>query len=237
MLLGLSNASDRPATRRRDLPVRSTPRLLRPDGTSALGLEPQSFAPRVTRSARRGAGQAIEHGPETRFTTSTEPPILRVHSMRATSRRTRHCRSVAEGRPAAAAVRPLVGYSIRARGFTAPGLSTRSSLWAMPSWSRGQPGVIGLPSGRVLRGRGLRAAMPAGPEPEFGLYLQARRPAAVAWLSRWVRWRDFCLPTDPDDAHDALVEVWQRAETQRVEVACEGGRGRTGTALACIATP
>jgi protein-tyrosine phosphatase len=33
-----------------------------------------------------------------------------------------------------------------------------------------------------------------------------------------------------------LQEAWQRARSQRVEVACAGGRGRTGTALACIAT-
>lgn len=43
------------------------------------------------------------------------------------------------------------------------------------------------------------------------------------------------MPADPDDAAAAFVEAWQRAATERVEVACEGGRGRTGTALACIA--
>ena len=33
----------------------------------------------------------------------------------------------------------------------------------------------------------------------------------------------------------ALTEAWQRAVTERVEIACAGGRGRTGTALACLA--
>ena len=33
----------------------------------------------------------------------------------------------------------------------------------------------------------------------------------------------------------ALTEAWQRATTERVEIACAGGRGRTGTALACLA--
>ena len=49
---------------------------------------PPSFAPRPhgQRTSRRG--QAIEHEPETRSTSSTQPPILRVYSMRATSRRT-----------------------------------------------------------------------------------------------------------------------------------------------------
>jgi len=32
-----------------------------------------------------------------------------------------------------------------------------------------------------------------------------------------------------------MLELWRRAETERVEVACTGGRGRTGTALACMA--
>ena len=32
-----------------------------------------------------------------------------------------------------------------------------------------------------------------------------------------------------------LTEAWQRAEAERVEIACAGGLGRTGTALACLA--
>jgi len=56
-----------------------------------------SFAPRPYRRRTSRWGQAIEHEPETRSTSSTQPPILRVHSMRATSRRTRQCRSEARG--------------------------------------------------------------------------------------------------------------------------------------------
>lgn len=37
------------------------------------------------------------------------------------------------------------------------------------------------------------------------------------------------------ELRSALQEAWQRAETERVEVACLGGHGRTGTALACLA--
>lgn len=33
----------------------------------------------------------------------------------------------------------------------------------------------------------------------------------------------------------ALREAWHRATNERVELACGGGRGRTGTALACLA--
>jgi len=57
----------------------------------------------------------------------------------------------------------------------------------------------------------------------------------MAWDTRWLRWPDFWLPVDQDDARDALREAWRRAEDERVEVACGGGRGRTGTALGCLA--
>lgn len=57
----------------------------------------------------------------------------------------------------------------------------------------------------------------------------------MSWPSRWVRWPDWWLPVDRDDARAALHEAWDRASAERVEVACGGGRGRTGTALACLA--
>jgi len=96
--------------------------------------------------------------------------------------------------------------------------------------------VLVLPSGRSVRGRALRAPFPEGPAPEFGLYLLGRAvPEPVAWSARWLRWPDFRLPTDREQARDALHEAWERAGRERVEVACAGGRGRTGTALACLA--
>ena len=102
-------------------------------------------------------------------------------------------------------------------------------------WEPSVPGALVLPSGRILRGRGLRRAEPsAGPAPDFGIYLLARQPPLLPWPSRWVRWPDFGLPRDRVDARVALVEAWQRAEHQRVEIACAGGVGRTGTALACL---
>jgi len=75
----------------------------------------------------------------------------------------------------------------------------------------------------------------AGPDPEAGLYLLGREPAPVPWLSTWLRWPDFRLPADPVATAAALRATWERAATQRVEVACGGGIGRTGTALACLA--
>lgn len=101
-------------------------------------------------------------------------------------------------------------------------------------WDLSEDGVLRLPSGRLIRGRALRAGDP-GSEPEFGLYLTGKPPPPVGWPSRWVRWPDWRLPADRADADAALVQLWQRAERERVEVACGGGRGRTGTALACLA--
>ena len=103
------------------------------------------------------------------------------------------------------------------------------------AWDPAMAGVLRLPSGRLVRGRGLRRPLPAGPLPDFGLYLLGRPPPPVPWEARWVRWPDFWLPSDPSAAASALREAWENAEAGRVEIACLGGNGRTGTALACLA--
>lgn len=103
------------------------------------------------------------------------------------------------------------------------------------SWDPASPGVLSLPSGRLVRGRGLRLPLPPGQVPDLGLYLLGSEPPPVPWQSRWLEWPDFGLPADRQDAIAALAEAWQRAAAERVEVACAGGRGRTGTALACLA--
>ena len=102
-------------------------------------------------------------------------------------------------------------------------------------WDPSAPGVLRLPSGRLVRGRGLRFPLPDGAQPQFGVYLLRRQPPALPWESRWVRWPDFGLPADEAEVLPALTEAWQRAAAERVELACDGGRGRTGTALACLA--
>ena len=94
--------------------------------------------------------------------------------------------------------------------------------------------MLELVDGRRVRGRGLRQPMPAGPDPQFGLYLLGKNPPPNAWPSRWLRWPDFRLPTDPDDARTAFLEAFERSASERVEIACVGGRGRTGTALVCL---
>jgi hypothetical protein len=69
----------------RNLPVRSSPCLRSPGWNGPpLGLSPEASAARQPGAddARQGRGQAIEHGPgQRRSTTSAEPPILRVHSI------------------------------------------------------------------------------------------------------------------------------------------------------------
>ena len=50
-----------------------------------------------------------------------------------------------------------------------------------------------------------------------------------------MRWPDFRLPASPSDLRAALGEALERSAAERVEVACGGGAGRTGTALACLA--
>lgn len=102
-------------------------------------------------------------------------------------------------------------------------------------WEPDAPGVLRLPSGRMIRGRGLSRPVPDGPAPAFALYLLGHEPPAVSWEYRWLRWPDFGLPADRAGTAAALAEAWTRADRERVEVACAGGLGRTGTALACLA--
>jgi Protein-tyrosine phosphatase len=117
--------------------------------------------------------------------------------------------------------RAVDGRSIgRARRLTASG----------PPWSD-DAGLVTLPSGHRVRGRPL--ARPACAA-DFALVLAAG--PVPAWSYRRVRWPDFWVPLDRADALDALVEAHRRAhEGERVEVACRGGVGRTGTALAALA--
>ncbi|WP_314177713.1 protein-tyrosine phosphatase family protein [Streptomyces winkii] len=103
------------------------------------------------------------------------------------------------------------------------------------TWEPAGAGVLRLPSGRLVRGRALRRPLPPGPEPAFSVFLLGNEPPQVPWDYRWLRWPDFRLPTSRMQALALLSEAWSRAGSERVEVACGGGRGRTGTALACLA--
>jgi hypothetical protein len=94
--------------------------------------------------------------------------------------------------------------------------------------------VVVLPSGARVRGRRIFDDPDADPDPDFLLALTQGplRP----WPCRRINWPDFWIPIDRADALDALGESLRRARAgQAVEVACRGGRGRTGTALAALA--
>jgi protein-tyrosine phosphatase len=103
------------------------------------------------------------------------------------------------------------------------------------------PNALRLPDGTWIRGRGLRHPPPAGPDPDFGLYLGSprlarRHQSELRWPHAWIDWPDFLLPRDRDDAIKQIRDLHQRAKSgAAVEVACGGGVGRTGTVIACLA--
>jgi protein-tyrosine phosphatase len=76
--------------------------------------------------------------------------------------------------------------------------------------------------------------VPEGPAPTFAVHVLGGPPPPVTWESRWVRWPDMWLPRRPGELRDVLLELRERARTERVELACAGGRGCTGTAMACL---
>lgn len=120
----------------------------------------------------------------------------------------------------------------------------------MHAEQRAEPlaGAIILPDGTLVRARGRRQALPAGPLPDFGLYLgrppdQPRRARfrsrpgwQPGWPAGWIDWPDFRTPRHDRLAATAIEHAYLLARAgRRVEVACGGGTGRTGTVIACMA--
>ena len=104
----------------------------------------------------------------------------------------------------------------------------------MSEWGD-EAGVVRLPDGRAVRGTGAKRPRGDLAPPEFAVYLLGRDPRVADWPNRWVRWPDFRLPSVPEDTLAALCEAHTRAASERVEIACGAGIGRTGTALAVLA--
>ena len=97
--------------------------------------------------------------------------------------------------------------------------------------------AIALPDGTPVRGRGRREPLPPGPLPEFGLYLGKTRPLAARAgpPSGWTG-RTSASPATRSRPPPSIVGAYEQARGgRRVEVACGGGVGRTGTVIACMA--
>lgn len=93
-------------------------------------------------------------------------------------------------------------------------------------------GLVELPSGLHVRGRRLADVPASGAD----FLLALANGPMPPWPHRRIAWPDFWVPLDRSDALNALNEVLDRArDGQVVEVACRGGRGRTGAALAALA--
>ena len=89
-----------------------------------------------------------------------------------------------------------------------------------------------LPSGARVRGRALAET----PDAPADFLLALGEGPLPPWPHRRIAWPDFWVPRDRVDALDGLREALRRARGGAfVEVACRGGRGRTGTALAALA--
>jgi hypothetical protein len=111
--------------------------------------------------------------------------------------------------------------------------------------------TLDLPGGGTVLARGLRGTAAPDPAPQFGLYLLGHpldrptlygrylvglRPWTPPWPYRRIDWPDFGAPRRAEVAVSELRGLLGRIESgERVEVACGGGRGRTGTALAALA--
>jgi hypothetical protein len=92
--------------------------------------------------------------------------------------------------------------------------------------------VVTLPGGARVRGRRLADL---GVAPADWALLLGTGPAPP-WPAERIRWPDFWLPLDREAAVAALRRAHQRAYAgATVEIACRGGIGRTGTALAALA--
>jgi hypothetical protein len=94
--------------------------------------------------------------------------------------------------------------------------------------------VVEFPDGTRVLASGWFERGVDDPTPDFGLYLDPMWTAT--WPAEHLDWPDFGVPRGHEAADAQIVSAWQQAqEGKRVEVACIGGHGRTGTVLACMA--
>jgi hypothetical protein len=94
--------------------------------------------------------------------------------------------------------------------------------------------AVVFPDGTRVLASGWLERKPGQPGPDFGLYLDPQ------WTPNWpavlLDWPDFGVPRSTEVADREIRAAFERARAgERVEVACVGGHGRTGTVLACMA--
>jgi hypothetical protein len=88
-----------------------------------------------------------------------------------------------------------------------------------------------FPDGTQVLASGWLQRKPGEPRPDFGLYLDPQW--TPTWSSVMLDWPDFGVPADRDTADREIRAAYELARAgKRVEVACVGGHGRTGTVLA-----
>ena len=93
---------------------------------------------------------------------------------------------------------------------------------------------VRFPDGTVVTACSLAERRESNPDRDFGLYMDAGwRPT---WDAHVVQWADFGVPKDSFSAARAITAAFKRATgKERLEIGCDGGLGRTGTVLACMA--
>jgi hypothetical protein len=97
------------------------------------------------------------------------------------------------------------------------------------------PGTeLRLPCGARVRAAASYHRREMDPERGFGLYLDPH------WNPTWpaleIEWENLGLPLDFEDAARKIECAWERArQGDLVEIGCQAGLGRTGTAIACMA--
>jgi protein-tyrosine phosphatase len=94
--------------------------------------------------------------------------------------------------------------------------------------------LVTFPDGSRVRASPISEREVEDPERAFGLYLD--KQWNPTWPSCVIDWPDFGLPGDLEAAASDIASAFERARKgELVEVGCLGGRGRTGTVLACMA--
>lgn len=104
----------------------------------------------------------------------------------------------------------------------------------MSGWGEADAGVLRLPSGLLVRGRGLRSGGAGSSSATVTLAFTWYPPQDAPARVLWTRCPDFGVPLAPRAAAQHLRTAHALLSTERVEVVCGGGIGRTGTGLAAL---